>query len=128
MKPRRTAAVITTGAALAAILVGLVLPEGLQGTSTASASLPLSSSHGSSSYQKTTRRGIRVILPSIYDAAPLVAVSSVIDLNAWTTSPNFNEPAPIVLKGDFLGSSALEQTAAAVGTIRYTEILAADAT
>jgi hypothetical protein len=122
---RHTTAIVTTGAALAVIIAGFFVPGGLQGTSTASASLPRSSGHNSSSHYKT-RPGIRVILASIYETAPLTAnPSSKINLEAWIPLSNFDELAPIARKGDFLGPSALGQNSAAARTISYTETLAA---
>ena len=106
----RIAAVFTAALAIAGVSAGLFVFAGVQGTSTASASVRLVQPLASSAQELTGHRSIRVILPSMYELPPIenarpAASSGVQPAPLITGSLSWEEPAPLIQKGDFLGRS-----------------------
>ena len=127
-RSRRATAALTAAAAMLALSAGLFVSGAVPGTSTASASVPPAASEGSSIHAKTTTaRRVRVILPSIYDLAPLGSAvpSSLAAGEAVATISDL--PVALAQKGDFLGAS-LPGSARADRTIVFSPDIAADAT
>ena len=133
---RSATAVFTAAAAVVALAAGLFASGAVPGTSTASASVPPTlvlpnPGEGSSSHAKTATRTIRVILPSLYELAPLptgIPVGSRLADVSTAESASVAEPSPLARKGDFLGHALPGFAARPDRTIVFTASIEADRT
>jgi hypothetical protein len=105
---RRVTAEFTTAAAILAVSAGLFLSGAAQWTSTASASVALTGSEGSSILAKVDPRRVRVVLPSMYQPAGLAEHAAGSGVSA-----------PLAQKGDLLGAIVFTAVARGVPTIAF---------